>query len=373
VSYRLIVIVLSSLAALLAGCQFGGYVPKGTHQPVAEEERNIADLSFLTPASGTLDCANGRCRVRHRLQVTRPGHVDIVVEGPRGTAESNRPRLARAMLQDVNGRVVARNDVEQTEGAMTFDAEVTPGPYFVLIQGLGGEFVYEVTATYAPDAASAHAGIHAPPGGTAAASGSESTAAAATGAAAEEGRALEPSKRAVRSATAHAPGDTSDGADFAYDPTADLLQMRTYAFAENPQSQLDGQQSEGRGNPFVIRRIQREIRYALADMGVQQVEADAADFLVSVQVGSRATTWYSLGSTPRTTSYDAYFDRWRGMGAFINPHTYVDGTLVIDFIDPKSGDLVWHGWTTEPVNVKIDDETMLAGAVRAVLSQIVEK
>jgi len=353
---------LTALATILVlplalACQFDGYVPKGKHQPVSEEERSIEDLGFGVPATGTLDCADGRCRVRHRLQVDTAGHIEIQVDGPRAAAESSAPRLARVMLQDVNGRVVARNDIEQTTGPMVFEADVSPGPHFVLIQGLGPEFEYQVLARFAS------------PGGAPAA-GATVAASAATGAGAAP---VDPSpKPRPRGPGAQAPGDTSDGADFAYDPSFDLINMRSYAFAENPQGQLEGEAAEDRGNPFVIRRIQREIRYALADRGVAQADAAEADYLVSVQVGSKATTWYSLGSTPRMTSYDAYFDRWRGMGAFINPHTYVDGTLVIDFIDPKGGELVWHGWTTEPVNVKLDDETMLKGAVRAVLAQFAE-
>ncbi len=371
VSRRRLVIAPLLAVALLVGCQFDGYVPKGKHKPVAEEERTIADLAYGVPTTGRLDCAGGLCRVRHRLHVDAAGHVDVVVVGPRGTAETQKPRLARVMLQDVNGRVVARNDPEDTEGPMIFEAEVTPGPHFVLVQGLGGEFEYVVTATYGADVAAAHAGGEPGAAGAAAGATAGATAAGTTipGTPAPE-KAPVRGPRAVAGAQAHAPGDTSDGADFAANPAADLLAMRSFAFADNPQSQLEEGAAEGRGNPFVIRRIQREIRYALADAGVNEVDKASADYLVSVQVGSKATTWYSLGSTPRTTPYDTYFDRWRTMGGFVNPHTYVDGTLVIDFIDPKSGDLVWHGWTTEPVNVKLDDETMLKGAVRAVLGQI---
>jgi hypothetical protein len=349
------------LASISIGCTFDGYVPKGTHKPVAEEERSIQDLAFGVATPGRLECADGLCRVRHRLRVAASGEVDVVVDGPRGGPEARHPRLARVMLQDVNGRVAARNDPEETEGPMAFGAAVEPGPYFVLIQGLGGAFDYTITATYAGEGALAAA-----PGGAAVEPGPPQggAAGAATGVSAAKGRR-------ARASTAHAPGDTSDGADFAADPTADLLAMKSFAFAQNPQSELSGPAAEGRGNPFVIRRIQREIRYALGDAGVEQAEADAADYLVSVQIGSKATTWYSVSNMPRTTSYDAYFDRWRGMGAFINPHTYVDGTLVIDFVDPRSGDLVWHGWTTEPVNVKIDDEEQLGRAVRAVLAQLV--
>lgn len=342
-----------ALVMLLSGCQFGGYVPKGKHQPVDASERDITDLPFDTPTKGTLDCSGGRCRVWYRLRMPEPGRVEVVVDGPRGTAQSEGPRLARVVLQDLNGQVVGRNDVEDKTGAMEFPADVTPGPYFVLIQGLGGEFEFEVTARQVST------------------DETESGAAAATAAGAAGAGAstqTQPRVPRTRGAGAQRPGDTSDGADFAYDPRFDLITMRTYAFAQNPQQELEGEASE-HGNPFVIRRIQREIRYALADRGVQQVAEAEADFLVSVQVGSSSTTWYSLDNVPHTTSYDAYYDRWRGNGAFVSPHVAVDGTLVIDFIDPKSGDLVWHGWTTEPINVNLDEDKQLKGAVKAVLSQ----
>ena len=347
-------------ATCMTACQFGGYVPKGTHQPVAEEERNIADLAFDTLTRGELNCTEGLCRVRHRLRVTLPGMVDITVAGPRGKGTESGltgPRLARAVLQDVYGRPLARNDPESTEGDMVFSSPVSDGPHFILIQGLGGLLEYELTATFTPgpDAAPTAAsntgvpGLHAPDRG-----GSLTDPRAVPGASGAGGQK---------------PGDVSDGADFAYDPAADLRQMRTYAFAENPEAQLDGSEVEDRGNPFVIRQIQRLIRYALADEGLQQVDAAEADFLIGVQVGSQSTTWYSMGNVPHSTSYDSYFDRWRSVGAFVTPHTYVDGTLIIDFIDPKSEELFWHGWTTEPVNVKLDDENLLKGAVHAVLAQ----
>ncbi len=355
------------VCVLLLGCQFDGYVPKGKHQPVAEEEREIADLAFAAPTVGNLDCAGGRCRIRYRLHVAAAGHVEVVVAGPRGNVETQEgPRLARAMLQDVDGKIVGRNDPEVTTGPMKFGGAVTPGPYFVLIQGLGGAFEYVVTASYGADAATAHAGSDAAQtSATSAAAGS-----AAAGTTAGRGATVDPTTKPGTGAMSHEPGDTSDGADYAADPKASLLSMRTFAFADDPQAELEQGTEEGRGNPFVIRRIQREIRYALADAGVTEVDKADADYLISVQVGSKATTWYSLGNAPRTTPYDTYFDRWRSFGAFINPHTYVDGTLVIDFIDPKTGDLVWHGWTTEPVNVKLDNEKQLKGAVRAVLGQI---
>lgn len=350
-----------ALAAFGLGCQFDGYVPKGKHQPVAEEERDIAPLAFDEPITGSLDCEAGRCRVRYQMQIAADDRIEIDVDGPRADIDSRDARLARVMLQDVNGRVVARNDVEARTGPMRFAADVTPGPYFVLIQGLGPEFQYQITARRL-------SGSAAPAPSSPAGAAATATAAAGAGTPA----ATPPRARRPAGAGAHKPGDTGDGADFAYDPRFDLINMRSFAFTQNPQAELDGAAAEEHGNPFVIRRIQREISYLLADRGVDQVEAASADFLVSVQVGSSTTTWYSLDNVPHTTSYDAYYDRWRGVGAFVNAHVAVNGTLIIDFVDPKSGELVWHGWTTEPVNVNLDGEKQLKGAVKAVLSQYAE-
>lgn len=345
--------------ALLVGCQFGGWVPKGKHQPVAEEEREIADLPLATPVTGRLDCEGaGRCRVRHRVRVAGPGRLSVTVSGPRGERDGqglSGSRLARAFLQDVDGKTVARNDPDDADGPMVVAGEVASGPYFVLVQGLGGAFEYTVEAEFLASGAATP--------GTTASSGVPGLEAPSRGGSPSNPRS--PPGTAARST----PGDASDGADYAYDPAADRTAMRRFAFADDPQAQLEGAQPETHGNPFVVRQVQREIRYVLADRGIRQVDAAEADFLISVQVGSTSTTWYSIDDQTVATPYDAYFSAWTMAGGAIASHTYVDGTLVIDFIDPKTKKLVWHGWTTEPVNVNLDDEKLLRSAVEAVLKQ----
>lgn len=349
---------------LLSACQFGGYVPKGKHQPVAEEERDIADLPFDQQAKGELDCEGGRCRVRYRVMITGPGKLEVTVTGPRGKDTPDGfggPRLARAVLQDVYGTPVSRNDAEQFTGPMQLASDVSEGPYFILIQGLGGAFEYGVVAHYQP-----LAGAVTPSAAAAAASG-------VSGVHSPDRAGTAAAPRPPPGAGGDRPGDVSDGADYAFDPRANMQQWKTYAFADNPQAQLEGEAPEGHGNPFVIRSIQREIRYVLADQGLQQVPADEADFLIAVQVGSSTTTWYSLDNVPVTTPYADYFNGWRAAGGFVSANTFVDGTLVIDFIDPKSKKLVWHGWTTEPVNVKLDNEKLLQKSVKTVLAQFVNR
>lgn len=164
-------------------------------------------------------------------------------------------------------------------------------------------------------------------------------------------------------------GEIGDGADFAYDPTRDLRALRTYAFAQDPEALLKQKGQKYTINPFVQRQAQREVRYALADMGFTQAPANEADFLVSVHGGSTSTTWYSFNAQLVILPYGDYFEDWRGAGMNIRAHTYQDGTLIIDFIDARTGKLIWHGWTTEPIPPGEDDDEIMKKAVRKVLSQ----
>ena len=161
----------------------------------------------------------------------------------------------------------------------------------------------------------------------------------------------------------------SDGADFAFDPSVDLSSYKTYAFAQDPLAELQqGSQTPG-GNAFVERQVQREVRYQLANAGFGQVDPEEADFLVSVHVGSRSTTWYSVSSHTYDRPYDDYFAQWQTLGMHVRRHSYVDGTLVIDLIDRRTEKLIWHGWTTEPLPIGQTPEEIIKQAVKNVVAQ----
>jgi hypothetical protein len=61
--------------------------------------------------------------------------------------------------------------------------------------------------------------------------------------------------------------------------------------------------------------------------------------------------------------------QWVGHGGVINTHQYFDGMLLIDMIDPESGELIWHGWSTEPMTLSDDRDVIIKRAVANVLSQ----
>jgi hypothetical protein len=295
--------------------------------------------------------------VRYRIVAPESGELVVTVDGPGGdeTGEAG-PRLARAVLEGVGQQTLAART--RGEGPPPFEvrSRVQRGVHYVLIQALGGPVEYEVAARFTA----------APP--SAAEAGTET--AAPTPAPAVSRRRGGKVVREVVPRPRAAPGDLSDGADFVADPDVDILSLRTYAFAQDPAAMLQGKPGSVKGNVFVLKQIQREIRYRLADMGLRQVAANEAQVLVAVGVGAESTTWWStsFGALPRP--YEYYFDLWDRPGAAVRAHTYQDGILLIDLIDAKTGDLVWHGWAVEPIPIAGESSDVIAKAVAKVLRQL---
>jgi hypothetical protein len=334
------------------GCSFGGYVPTERVAPTSEVGRQIVNLELGTKVMSELDCPSGQCRLRYRVLVERPGVLQVVVWGPVGEGPESGPRLAQLVLEGPAQNVLGVVYADQGS-PLSLQAPVRPGLHFILVQGLGGHLVYELSAMLDadPTALAEAEPIRAP--------------------VLPQGEVVPPPVPVTRLGSgSHSQGDVSDGADFAYDPQVEIEGFRKYAFAQDPQAQLEAGADPGLTNPFLARQVQREVRYYLADLGFGQVERDDAQLLFSVNVGSRSNTWYSFGPTIVNRSYDAYLTQWQGHGAYIRQHTFVDGTLVIDIIDTRTGDLVWHGWTTEPVPLGDDTGDLIKAAVKAVLDQL---
>ncbi len=238
------------------------------------------------------------------------------------------------------------------EPPLVVESDVRAGVHYLLVQGLGGHLIYDVQVSFV-----ARAGARA-----------DAEEGAVTGAG-PAGAPRPPPRVPGPGTGSQRPGDVSDGADYAFDPRVDLKGLRRYAFAAEPEARLTGEAAPDGLNPFLEKQIQREIRYYLANIGMVNAPAAEADLLVAVDVGARSTTWYSLGGALYNRPYDTYFTQWTAIGANIRAHNYVDGMLTVDFIDRRSGELVWHGWTTEPVALGEDSAALIKEAVRKILDQ----
>lgn len=102
-------------------------------------------------------------------------------------------------------------------------------------------------------------------------------------------------------------------------------------------------------NSLLRKRVRTEIEKNLTARGFASVENPAdADFLVTYGVVLDEKLRVNGGMT----TYGGYggYGRWPiGMGASVGApdvRNYQDSTLIIDFLNPASKDLVWRGWAS---------------------------
>jgi hypothetical protein len=331
-------LLLACLAA--PGCQWNSWIPGETRVKSAPSPGDFVPLYTGMPRQAALDCPAGSCQTRYRIQVEDPGELQLEVV----PSLSGDDVGLRVVIQDSAGQVLAQ---ERATGNASFQvkSEVEPGPHVVLVQGIGGRVGYELTATILRDARRLAQDLMAP----------------------------EPPVTDVVPSPPPSSGDRVGdktavlGSDSAYDPRVDFSLYRRFAFAERPEEKLKGPPGSSTGNPFLEVQIQREIRFELLRRGFFQAEQAEADFLLSSHVGARSTTWYSVGPATFSGSYDQWYDRWALQGAHIRPHSFRNGTLVIDIIDTNTKELTWHGWRTDPVPPAADAKELIRSIVTDVL------
>ncbi len=90
-------------------------------------------------------------------------------------------------------------------------------------------------------------------------------------------------------------------------------------------------------NPINKQRIERAIKKEMIELGYEASEEP--DLLVS---------WYVTVEDKRVMDvYRDFYHRWAYYA--VNVYEYQEGTLVIDMIDRKKNEVVWHGKTSERV------------------------
>jgi hypothetical protein len=150
-----------------------------------------------------------------------------------------------------------------------------------------------------------------------------------------------------------------------WDPAISLVTLERYLWVEPPE--VEG------ANPFadnslLRKRVRSAIEEELGGNGFQAVKARSdADFLVTYSV--------ILEERVRVDGYSAggvYPYRFGGFGhihSTASVRNYQESTLIIDFLDPSSDDLVWRGWASGIVRTRDHNQARarLAKGVEAIL------
>ncbi|MBF9221949.1 DUF4136 domain-containing protein [Hymenobacter ruricola] len=162
----------------------------------------------------------------------------------------------------------------------------------------------------------------------------------------------------------------------------DFNNYRTYAWAET-EVKTPGDQNPLLRSPIAQANIQQAIESELGKRGLRRVERNP-DFLVTTHLFVEQAERTVMNPTPPPSAFAyPYLVRYRGAllpvnyGYYYSPayyqgtHTeqYREGTLVLDFIDARTNNLVWRGSMADPVNDPARLGSQFADAAKDILEK----
>ena len=153
-----------------------------------------------------------------------------------------------------------------------------------------------------------------------------------------------------------------------YDPSADFSQYGGYAWLPRPDPT---EAAAVRPDDGLLRqRIERAVDESLSAKGLRRVESAAdATLLVTEHISVEQKLRVN------TTNYGYGYGRWGYYGGGYTDTTvdqYEEGTLILDFIDAKTKQLVWRGMAQSRLKEMSTPEEREA-RVRAAVAAILEK
>ena len=175
-----------------------------------------------------------------------------------------------------------------------------------------------------------------------------------------------------------------------YDHQASFRQLATYSWVDSEPG-VGGHPAFG--GPLVERRIRGVVDTELARRGYRKVTSDPYDFQIAYHVVAeeRATAYSSYGYGPYYGSRP-YYGHHRFGGRHYGRHgyglsygsgyglgygssylrEYLEGTIILDIIDARSGELIWRGWAKGELAANPKPEQVheyIKKAVREVLDE----
>lgn len=142
----------------------------------------------------------------------------------------------------------------------------------------------------------------------------------------------------------------------------DFDKVKTFQYVETSDSNMREGMMDSRIKNGIISRLEAK--------GLKRVESDP-DIYVTYHVTTQQNTVYNTSSF----GYGGYGAGWHSWGASVGtsvttPHTYIEGTLIIDAYEPTDKKLVWHG--TGTVTVK-DNPQKRTKQVEKILDKMAQK
>jgi hypothetical protein len=132
-----------------------------------------------------------------------------------------------------------------------------------------------------------------------------------------------------------AAGCSSVSVSHDFDPKVDFASLRTYGWISAPKStSSDSIQRELASDSLIEGRVKKAVNQQLALKGLRETTQNP-DFLVAFHTGVEDKT--------DIQSWGYGYGYWGMGGGGISTINYQQGTLILDFVDPKTQNLIWRG------------------------------
>jgi hypothetical protein len=139
-------------------------------------------------------------------------------------------------------------------------------------------------------------------------------------------------------------------------PRSAFAHFQTFSFVENQDADDNG----GAAGPAIREAVASDLH----GKGYQYVDHNP-DFLVAYHTRLRETT-----QVVQSVRY-GWTNAWPGPGlSQVQAYPYVTGTIILDFIDPHSGQIFWRGSATRGVN-NPDDPNL--DQVQAAVGKVIKR
>lgn len=120
-----------------------------------------------------------------------------------------------------------------------------------------------------------------------------------------------------------------------WDQQEDFSKLKTFAWLEQPLAQVGDARAAALQNSLFAKRLRTSVNRQLQAKGYE-LSTESPDFVIVYYTGIQD----KVNVTNWGYSYGPYWNPW---GESIDVHHYSEGTLVLDFIDFRTKNLIWRG------------------------------
>lgn len=133
-----------------------------------------------------------------------------------------------------------------------------------------------------------------------------------------------------------------------FDDKIDFAKFSTYSWMPSPETPAQAIQKELASNTLIEGRVKRAVDAQLPAKGLEKTNQDA-DVLVAFHTGVEDKV------DVQNWGY-GYGYGWRYGGGGITTIQYQEGTLILDFIDPATKQLIWRGVAKKVISERTTPE-----------------